>query len=130
MNRTLQHTLLLVLGLALSSCAAPTLPPEETVVLRSQERWDALLRGDAETAYGYTTPGYRELNSVNQYRARFAAGIGWVAARAESATCEEDRCEVKVGLTYRLPKSTAEHTRVFDEVWIRLDDTWWIYHKP
>jgi hypothetical protein len=69
-------------ALALSGCGqdAPTVDdrtPEEIVHERAQQRWDALLAGDIERAYGFITPAYRATSSLELYRARFGSAIQW-----------------------------------------------------
>jgi hypothetical protein len=118
-------------ALALSGCGqdAPTVDdraPEEIVHERAQQRWDALLSGDIERAYGFITPAYRATRSLELYRARFGGAIQWNDATVQSVECEPERCKVVVNLSYRLIRQRMENTRPMDEAWIFSEGNWWI----
>lgn len=88
---------------ALSSCAGQQQPSErdweEMARQRAAERWQSLIEGRVETAYGYLAPGYRQINPYDRYF-RTIRGVGlWKAADVKKATCEQDRCEVTTELT-------------------------------
>jgi hypothetical protein len=100
--------------------------PEEVVHERAQQRWDALLSGDIERAYGFITPAYRATRSLALYRARFGAAVQWNDATVQSVECEAERCRVVVNLSYRLIRQRMENTRPMDEVWVFSEGNWWI----
>lgn len=94
---------------------------------RAQERIDALLAGNLVSSMEYTTPAFRQRSTVNQYAGRFAGAANWTGAVVEQVTCEEDRCNVDVQVTYQIPRPRITNTRVLEEVWIRIDGQWYIY---
>src|ERR1043165_10081149 len=64
-------------------------PPEQVVKARAQARWDALLKGDYEAAYGYLGPGSRAVNSLEAYKASIRKGF-WQSAQGVEAKGEGD----------------------------------------
>lgn len=101
--------------------------PEETVTERAAARLNALFTGDFETALAYTSPGYRQTSSVNQYRLKYAGVGNWTGVNVESVTCDAERCAVRALVSYRLPRPAITNTRPIDEVWIPVDGQWYIY---
>jgi len=118
-----------VLGVAilgLAACATVPKTPEEAVAVRAQAYLDALLAQDIDKAYQFTSPGYRELNSLARYRLRIA-GIGaWTADEVGEISCQEDVCDVELMVTYRLVRQRMENTRPLNHRWIKSDGNWWI----
>lgn len=128
--RQLKLLMLSVLILAGSGCATMgAKTPEDIVAQRSQARLDALLKGDLEGAWKYTSPTYRQRVTPGAYNANVAGAVNWTAAKVDRVECEEERCEVRYQLTYNLPQLKMENTRPMNEVWIKSDGNWWIYHR-
>ena len=118
----------LSVGLAIAAgCATvPDQPAEQVVVARAQARWDALLKGDIETAYGYLGPGSRAVNSLEAYRASIRKGF-WQSAKVESAKCEADSCEVHAQIEYQYRGSRIKSPLA--ETWVRQQGNWWYVLK-
>ncbi|MCX7086959.1 MAG: hypothetical protein NTV00_02775 [Methylococcales bacterium] len=71
------------------------LTTEEHVKARVSERWQALIAGKLETAYGYEVPEYRKLFDVQKYQ-QGIAGVGvWTKAEVKDVACKE-KCVVTV----------------------------------
>ena len=128
--------LFLLLGLALAGCSSLPMqktddrPAEEIVRERSQARLDALLAKDIETAWGYTTPSYRERTPQPKlYYALMGGSVNWTQARVEKVECTEDTCDVTTMISYKLKKPPIENTRPLEERWIKVDGEWWIFHR-
>lgn len=126
----------LLLGLALAGCSSLPMqktddrPAEEIVRERSQARLDALLAKDIETAWGYTTPSYRERTPQPRlYYALMGGSVNWTQARVEKVECAEDACDVITMISYKLKKPPIENTRPLEERWIKVDGEWWIFHR-
>lgn len=117
----------------LAACASAPAPrtPEEAVQQRAQQRWDALLEKDVESAYGFFSPGQRSATSLEAYqRELLLSRVRWQGARVAGAACEEDACEVKVDLTVLLASPVPgvrnyEITRPITERWILAQNQWW-----
>lgn len=103
-------------------------PAEEVVSERAQARWDALIAGDYETAYGYSSPAYRSATSLQRFSAGARGSIRRTDAEVESVTCEEDRCKVVVMVSYiAVVRQPVSNTRALEETWILSDGDWWIH---
>jgi phosphate-selective porin len=122
--------LLAVSVLTLAACAAtgPKTPP---VVERAQARWNALLAGDLETAYGYYSPGYRSATSMVDFSIAWRARkVGYTSAAYKEHTCEEKRCTVAFDVGFKVNKPVPgldvwESHQVIGDTWIQTDGEWW-----
>ena len=131
--------MLLLAGAALAGgCGgAAALTDEQWVELartRSAERWQALIDGRIETAYGYLSPGYRELHPYERY-AKTIKGVGtWKGAEVKNATCEQDRCEITTELRLEVRhlrmKQPVEVTTPFLERWVKDRDQGQLWFVP
>ena len=104
-----------------------TRPPEDVVKERAQARWDAMVKSDFKTAYGYLSPGSRSTVTADGWAATLRSGY-WKSAVVEKAVCDgPERCEAHVsveantrGGTFRIP---------FREPWIKVSGVWWFLYK-
>ena len=118
---------------ALSGCASmQAKTPEEQVSKLAEQRWDALIKRDFDAAYGYAQPGFRAVVTRDAYKKRFGDALQWKAVQIHEATCEVERCTVRIRLTSinmvpNFSKQIPEVTGYFDETWIRDDGKWWFY---
>ena len=72
----LKQAVVSVLAVVLSSCAAiAPRSPESAVKERAQARWDALVKGDFNAAYGYLSPGSRSVVSASDYATSLRRGF-------------------------------------------------------
>ena len=101
-----------------TSTAVPATPAarEALVAQRAKARWDAMVKDDLDTAYGYLSPGSKQLISLEKFKANTRRGA-FRDGKVESVTCEDDACQVKVLLTYDHPKMKGITTPVL-ESWI------------
>lgn len=130
---------LLLAGALLGGCASmQPQTPEEQVMSRSQERWDALVTKDAKKAYDLMTPSFRALISQEDFQRRMPSAGRWTGASVHSAKCEAERCQVKVRISASVAANlpgmrrgqTTGVTSYFDEPWVREDGQWWFYEAP
>lgn len=132
MDLRVLSVLTVIAAALLSACAGPGLSgktPEELVARRAQERMDALLAQDIDKALSYTTPAFRERTTSGRYAGRYAGVVNWQEAKVDRVDCEAERCNVRVLVTYQLPRPRITNTRPLDEVWIKVDGKWYIYHQ-
>ncbi len=138
-------TFILVTGLAtlgvavLPGCA--TRPPEFSeawqaaqrapLTKRAEARWAALIKGDADAAYAFTTPDYRTVVSAQQHRGKYGRLAAWRMARVAGVSYDGPAvAAVSVEVTHRisLPGSAGEsvetQTRI-SEKWIYKNGDWW-----
>tara|TARA_R110000787_G_scaffold216991_2_gene325917 strand:- start:315 stop:755 length:441 start_codon:yes stop_codon:yes gene_type:complete len=115
----------------LAACAGMGSPktPEEIVAQRAQARLDLLLAGNLEKSMNYTTPAYRTGLGITSYTRRHAGTSSWNKAEVSSVTCESDRCEVAIEVTYQTFGAGFENTRSREERWIKVDGSWYVYLK-
>lgn len=106
-------------------------PPEERVQKRAQARWDALVAGQFEKAYGFNTPGYRESVDLGTFRSRVGnPPVKLKGAKVEAVKCAETSCDVTMRLYFLpmwpgFPELDNQHT----ERWVLSDGDWWRFEK-
>lgn len=106
-----------------SAVALGTADASAEVKVLAQSRWDALLRGDVTTAYGYLSPPSRELVPLLQYQQRLRIGF-WKRAVVETVSCESEVCKVVVKITYDYRHAKGVETPL-SESWVKEDGKWW-----
>jgi len=112
---------------ALAACATPAIVTDKPVANtpearkarveeRSQARWDALIKNDLNAAYGFLSPGSRQVLTLDNFKSR-PPRVAFREARVETVTCDGDACKTKVLATYdhRLMKGL---TATISEAWI------------
>ena len=116
-----------VLGVAMWGCATVPSSPEATLKQRAQARWDALVKGDFNTAYGYMSPGSRSIITASEYAASMKAGF-WKSAVIDKVECgSAQSCDVSATIEYEhLGRRTKTPLR---ETWIREGQDWWYLRK-
>jgi hypothetical protein len=124
---------------ALPGCA--TLEPEESekwresqrpvLKARAEARWGALIKGDIENAYTYTTPEYRAVVNLQQYKGKYGRVVDWRGARVVDIGYDVPTvASVSVEVTYRvdLPGTGGElieTKKAISEKWIYKNREWW-----
>ena len=124
---------------ALPGCA--TLEPEESekwresqrpvLKARAEARWGALIKGDIESAYMYTTPEYRAVVNLQQYKGKYGRVVDWRGARVVDIGYDVPTvASVSVEVTYRvdLPGTGGElieTKKAISEKWIYRNREWW-----
>jgi hypothetical protein len=111
-------------------------PPEvkaAAVRERSQARWQALIKGDLDAAYAYMSPASRAVTSIEAYRRQVRPGL-WREVRIDSVECEAELCNVKLQLTYDIPRGpmspkavTGIDTPVSERWVIENGSAWFVY---
>jgi hypothetical protein len=106
--------------------------PEERVQARAEARWQALLAGEYEQAYGFLAPGFRSRVTLDSYRGRFKGKTQWLEAQFKGVDCDQDVCEAKFAAKYRFlgvpPFPPVEGETEEAEKWVFTQDDWW--HVP
>jgi hypothetical protein len=86
-----------------------------SVTARAKARWQAVIEGNAEGAYGFLSSGSKAVTSFERYRAR-ARLTGFRSADVESVECETEVCKVKV-------RVILDH-RVMSGLSVPVEETW------
>lgn len=138
-------TFIIMTGLAslgavvLPGCA--TRPPEfseawqqaqhDVLKQRAEARWAALIDGDFDRAYMFTTPEYRSVVSAQQYRGKYGRVVDWRVAHVKEVSYDDPAvATVAVELAYRvaLPGTggkVVETQSLLSEKWIYKHREWW-----
>ena len=116
-----------VLATVLCGCAAVSPRSEDVVKERAQARWDALVKGDFNAAYGYMSPGSRSVTSATDYAGSLRKGF-WKSAVVDKVECgSAQSCEVSATIEYEfMGRRTKTPLR---ESWIRDGSEWWYLQK-
>ena len=100
---------------------------EDQVRDRATKRWEALIRGDLDGAYGFFSRATRDTYPMELYRVKMRVGM-WRRATVDSVTCEDSVCEVTVTIN-------LEHSRLKEiitpvrERWIVQEGVaWYVYN--
>ena len=105
---------------------SPAEAKEKAVTARAQARWDALIKGDVDTAYGYLSPASRAVTPLEQFKARTRTG-SFRSVKIEKVSCSGEACEVSLLLTYD-HRLMAGITTPVGETWIIEDgQAWYVY---
>ena len=128
----LTGVLCIMMALMLAACAtAPTDSRPQLINERAQQRWDDLISGDIERAYGYISPGYRSSVSLEQYTTRIRSSrVNWTKATYNDSDCLDSSCKVSIKLDYSLIRALPgvpryDGSQAITENWLLLDGSWW-----
>ena len=106
----------------------PGQSPDGAVRERAQERWDDLVKGDFQAAYGFLSPGSKQVIGEKAYVDSLRKGF-WKAAQVQSVKCESDRaCDARVEIEYEFQGRRTKTP--LHEKWIREGSSWWYLFKP
>ncbi|MFY3382638.1 hypothetical protein [Paracidovorax sp. MALMAid1276] len=120
-------------AMLLAGCATTAATPEAQVTQLANQRWVHLVAGDWAKAYAMLTPSYRKLHDVKDYQSQFKGAVQWRKAEVASATCEAEKCDVRVELTVTSPFGRGKGDTIstfFNETWLKEDGRWYYYEKP
>jgi hypothetical protein len=111
---------------SLAACATlgPDSSPEskqKVVTERASARWEALIKGDVDTAYTYFSAGSKATTSLALYKSQIKPGR-WRTQKVDSVECTKELCKVSLTITYDMPQMKAIPTLV-TENWIIEDGT-------
>ena len=104
-------------------------PPEEkqkVVANRAVARWEALIKGDLDTAYTFLSAGSRAAYPLDLYKRRIKPGL-WRAVRSEKVACEAELCKVDLMVTIDAKRMKGLEVPL-TETWIIEDgNAWFVY---
>lgn len=111
----------------LAGCADKANP--DNIDRRAVERWNFLVARQAEKAYDYLTPGYRQTQTREAYAAAMNnRPVRWQAAKFKQKKCESERCKVDVDVTFSATvpgsQSATPATSTQSETWILSNGEW------
>jgi hypothetical protein len=121
----------LLLAALVSACATTAKPAVTDIKQRAQARWDALLKGDYDTAYGFYSPGYRSAHSRVDFEiAVRSRRVRWTSAEVKESSCKADVCKIKTRVGYAVAGALPgvpvwKSKQDMQENWVRTDGQWW-----
>jgi hypothetical protein len=98
---------------------------------RAESRWNALIKGDYEGAYGFLSSAQRSVVSLQQYKRSIGGVVQWQVAKADDIRYDLPTvAAVSVAVTYRfVPPGSGgkefESVRRMQEKWLYKDGVWW-----
>jgi hypothetical protein len=103
------------------------------VEARALERWNLLIAHQAEKAYDYLSPGFRQTVTREKYaEQKNDVAIRWKAAHVNGHHCDGDSCTVTVMIDTRVQMpglgKAAPATLPSEERWVKVDRSW--YYLP
>lgn len=101
--------------------------PEQIVVSRAQERWDALRAGQYDKAFSYITPSMRATLPLEVFRGRIGSA-SWLDVKVTKAVCEPEVCDVSVKIDYYVLPNVRDSQTV-NEKWILDGGNWWFVYR-
>lgn len=120
-------------AVGLAGCATLSGPPEKIVEQRSGEYWKARIAGDHVKAYGLSTPSYRKLKTLDQFRAQFGPLVSVQSAEVANVACEPQKCTVRMKINAKpalIGVKLGTIPMYMDEIWLLEDGQWWHYQEP
>jgi len=122
-----------LLSLALAGCANFQTKPEDAVAQRATARWQALIKGDMEAAYKFSSPGFRAVIDVAGFKGRTGIAGKWLDAQVNKVECDLlTRCRVVIRLEFStlIPgRSKSKIDTGIDETWLLEEGQWWIFQR-
>ena len=100
---------------------------EDQVRDRATKRWEALIRGDLDGAYGYFSRATRDTYPLELYRVKMKPGV-WRGAKVESVKCEDAVCEVVVMVTLDHNRLKGIVTPVTERWIVQEGVAWYVYN--
>ena len=112
----------------LVGCAAVAPRAADAVVKeRAQARWDALVKGDLNAAYGYLSPGSRSVLTAADYANGIRRGF-WKSAVVDKVECRSAQsCDVSATIEYEYMGLRTKTP--LKESWIRDGSEWWYLQR-
>lgn len=117
----------------LAGCATPPTTPEGIVAQRAQARWDAILSGDLQKAYGFLSPASR---AITPFQTWIGTGIPtatrWKAAQVVKVDCDApERCKARVNIDHQplvFGGTLGTISSAVDETWLIDNGVWWLLY--
>lgn len=93
-------------------------------------KWDALIKKDFAQAYTFTSPSYRKLYSLDDFKRKFGSKVVWRGVDVLSVSFEGDDA-ASVDMNIRIVYHDSQTEKSFNmkthvkESWVRADGQWW-----
>lgn len=131
--RPIRFCVTIVSVFVLVACAATTRETstakrlEDRVKERAAKRWEALIGGDLDTAYGFFSKATKNTYPLELYRVKMRPGL-WREARVDTVKCSDEICDVTVILTIDHARIKGVVTPVAERWIIQDGQAWYVYN--
>jgi hypothetical protein len=120
--------------LALSGCMTAVKEQDQdssVIQTRAVQRWEYLIAHQAEKAWDYLSPGYRETKPREAYAKEMnARGVSWSKVSFTSQKCDADVCKVHLAVDYTVNMGGAigkvGSMGPIVETWIKVKGQWYL----
>jgi|CXWL01.1.fsa_nt_gi predicted small lipoprotein YifL len=106
--------------------------PEERVKHRAVTRWEMLIDKRYDEAYGFLSPGYREVRPREDYvKIMQGRPVQWTRVFHKDSKCDGESCivDIEVHAQLEMPVmrvGTVDTLTVLKENWILSDGEWYL----
>jgi hypothetical protein len=107
-----------------SSTEAGAAKSEHEVSARAEARWQAMMAKDLDRAHEFLSPGSKAAYPPALFKAKIRP-LDWRSAKALSASCTEDKCDVRIEIVFFDARLHGEVKSVLFETWIKDAGKWW-----
>lgn len=124
---------LVAAALLAAGCATTEGAADQQVSKLANQRWGYLIEGQWQKAYDMLTPGYRNLHDLREFQSQFKGAVQWRRAEVAQASCEAEKCDVRIELTVASPFGRGKGDTIstfFTETWLKEGGRWYYYEKP
>lgn len=97
---------------------------ESQVSARAVARWQAMVEKDLDKAYEFLSPGSKAAYPLAMFKGRIRV-LDWRPAKVRSASCDDEKCGLKIEITFFNSRLGGEITTVVEETWIKDVGNWW-----
>lgn len=131
--RPIRFCVAIVSAFVLVGCATTTREAstaktlEDRVKERAAKRWEALIGGDLDTAYGFFSKATKNTYPLELYRVKMRPGL-WREARVDTVKCTDEICDVTVILTIDHARIRGIVTPVAERWIIQDGQAWYVYN--
>lgn len=119
--------------LAISGCAAlAPATPEQAVTQRAQAYWQSRIAGKVEESYALSSPSYRKVRTLDQFKKQFGTGVSIEGAEVTKVSCEAEKCiaAMKISANPALLRMNVGTIATYvNETWVLEDGQWWRYQE-
>jgi hypothetical protein len=88
----------------------------DLVTPRVKARWDALIRGDLDAAYAFSSAGTKQAMTLQRFK-RITRKEGFRSATIDKMDCDAMHCDVRLTVVYDVDKMKGLRTTV-EEPWV------------
>jgi hypothetical protein len=107
------------------SASGGVLSAEKAASARAEARWAAMIRKDLDGAYAFLSPGSKATNPLSLFKGKIRP-LDWKSAKALSASCEAEKCAVKIELSLFDKRLGGDVATIFEETWLLDSGQWWL----